>query len=226
MLNITELIGFGAGGAGALKPTWLGVWATKTFNVVCGNDTHALAICATNGQNGWGYEYITALTIDGQAATRIIETNRTGTEYNVSTSIWVLNGNFSNKTVTVVATLAGEGAWYGAGNYGAWGINRPFSSYTPDDTAFHNAAGDPMTCNCDFYAGGLGLAVWDSYPGVASINYMTGDRLGSAHGLSAASIVPTADVGNQLISAQDGAGGNDGQTLSVVSFRPSKFIPV
>lgn len=242
MLNIQELIGFAVLGddAEAGVPAYgdlnmlgrfigpgIALSANHTVTVPAGTGT--LIFGAMTQMNSDVTRKITSITVGGQAATPIVSAT-TYNEYRSRMQFWALkNPPTGDVTMTITHDTSSSYGYVGA--Y-VWSTPAVMRAIGLEDTDWDGKGADPLAADCNFYQDGFALAIWDSYGGsdahpASSITYFNNSYsealYGSSHVPCAAWMMPTADVLNQAVSAEDGTGGNDGQTLLLASFAPSRF---
>lgn len=230
MLNVQELIGFGVG-AGGLSPDgavyvpdsrlyWHGtdgLSGSKQITLPAG--TRSVILTAGTATNGYYSRNVVDIKLNGVPATQLVTINR-NSEYRCQSSIWAMNVP-GGGTYTLEGT-SDVGGSYGGSEIYVWALDAAFNVIGYDSVDTDADASDPIDCNVDIYKGGFTVASWFS-KGTASCSYLTPGYLGNFNSCTAGKVT-TEDVIGQLILMEDGAGGNDGQTGCVCSFKPSRFI--
>jgi hypothetical protein len=114
---------------------------------------------------------------------------------------------------------------YGYAGAFIWSTAAQMVEYGYEDSDWSGYGADPLVAATDMLKDGLALAVWDSFIGTPSVTYFGNTNLGAAgsHAPCAAWTKPGSSSFHQSVSAQDGFGGNDGQTLLMMSLAQSRF---
>lgn len=229
MLNVTELIGFGAGEDGGLSLSYINRYfgpttvATSVYAVTTAPDTKMLIIGAHTLMNGHATRTITNITVNGVPATALVSAVTTN-EYRSKMAFWVIN-NVPPGQVVSVAVTHNLTAAYGYVGVSIWSVSLNLVSVGYDSTGSAGFGADPLVATFDVVKDGISLALWDSYSSTPSITYFTNTYWAgiSGHQPCIAWIRPPTTVIGQSVSAQDGFGGNDGQTLLLISFASTRF---
>lgn len=229
MLNINELMGFGAGGSESMNISFVSrqfgspYSASNTYNVTVPAETGMLIIGTQTLMNGYATRNVTSVKVSAVDATKLASAETT-MEYRSQMGFWAINNVPAGQTVQVTVTNTYASS-YGYTGIVVWAVPTTMKTFGYDSMGWSGNGADPLTTSVNFYDGGIGLALWDSYSGTPSINFFTNTYWAgtSGHQPCYAWSYPTGAVAGQSISAQDGWGGNDGQTLLVISLAPSRF---
>lgn len=230
MLNVSELMGFGAGGDNEpLNLSFISrqfgsqYSSTNTYNITVPATAKTLIIGTQTFMNGYVTRDVTSVKVNNVSATKITSAATT-MEYRSQMGFWAITNVPQGQVVQVTVTNTYPSS-YGYTGIVVWSVPTTMKTIGYDSMGWAGNGADPLVTSVNFYAGGMGLALWDSYVGVPSINYFTNTYWAgtSGHQPSYAWSFPTEAVTGQTISAEDGWGGNDGQTLLVISLAPTRF---
>lgn len=220
-----------SGGSGSVSVSYKGKYTvnigstTTNFNITTASDTQALVLCGCVKINGNDYRYITNVSVNGSNANLVLDVIRDNSEYNAHSSIWAINNVPGGQTVSI-EVVTNTTTSYNVSDIYIYELTSQFNNFSPNSSGTDKDHSDPLDVNLSFYDGGVAFAVWHSYNGTASVDTPFVIRSGGSGNITATAMVqPTSDQ-TKTINFQDGAGGNDGQTVVAVSYRSSKFTSV
>lgn len=209
----------------AYRGAFYGNAGTTNTTVTLPPGTLSVVVTGRTAASGFGKPVISDITVAGNPATKLLAAHRPSSEYNQETSVWA-----TNVSGTGPQSLSFTITSYG-GSVMVFALKRQFASIAYDSGAVdqRDVTADPLYATVDFYKDGLTVCAWTTFLSPHYISTPFTDLYASdtnyySRPLAASILVPNTTELSRYFTAGNGQGGNDGQTLTVISFKPDRFV--